>query len=422
MKTNENASHIYKLNEIPGFIDSKLNDPDVKLKELTEGSVSFLVPESSSIYDAPAFFNPIMVLNRDISILFCKLYSQKVDHKIRVVEPLAGIGIRGMRLASELDDIVAEIVINDFDQITTQIANYNIHLKGLTSQVKQFKREARSFLLNLAEKGFKFHYLDLDPFGSPAQFIDSIWSVLSLSAIVSITATDMTALCGVYPNSCLRKYGAIPLNNFHTHETASRILIGSSVLSAARQGYGIKPIFTLSADHYVKVFFTTRKGRGEANQATLQIGFSFTCDECMQIEYRSGLVNEPPTCCGNMVKAGPLWTGNLFDEEWCSNALIELEEEIDTNQNTKVKYHTSNRLLKILTEGKEAFNLRGYYAIDLISSKLKIKQPKFKIFKAEMEKRGYKAIQTRFRKQAFRTDAKMELINKIFQEISETED
>ncbi len=422
MKTNETTSQIYKLNEIPGFIDSKLNEPGVELKEFTEGNISFFVPEASSIYDAPAFFNPIMVLNRDISILFCKLYSKKVDHKIRVVEPLAGIGIRGMRLASELGDIIAEIVINDFDQITTQIANFNIRSKGLESQVKQFKREARSFLHNLSEKGFKFHYLDLDPFGSPAKFIDSIWSVLSLSAIVSITATDMTALCGVYPNSCLRKYGAIPLNNFHTHETASRILIASTVLSAARQGYGIKPIFTLSADHYAKVFFTTRKGRGEANQATSQIGFSFTCDDCMQIEYKSGLVNEPPSCCGKMVKAGPLWTGNLFDEEWCSNALFELEEETDINSIQKVKYDTSNRLLKILTEGKQAFCLKGYYAIDLISSKLKIKQPKFKIFKAEMEKRGYKVIQTRFRKQAFRTDAKMEVITKVFQEISETED
>ena len=91
MKTSEKITREYKLNEIHGFVETKLPDPDIELKELTEGNVNFSVPDASTIYDAPAFFNPVMILNRDLSILFCKLYSQTVDHKIRVIEPLAGI-------------------------------------------------------------------------------------------------------------------------------------------------------------------------------------------------------------------------------------------------------------------------------------------------------------------------------------------
>jgi tRNA (guanine26-N2/guanine27-N2)-dimethyltransferase len=411
----------YDLKSISGYIDSEYEWPDIVTKKLNEGQIEFQVADASSIYDAPAFFNPIMVLNRDISILFCDVYRSKVDHPIRIIEPLAGIGIRGMRLVSELSNNISEVVINDFEEITTKIANLNRYELGLESRVIQFKREAKALLSDLAERNFKFHYLDLDPFGPPVKFLDSIWSVLTLSAIISITATDMTALCGVYPDACLRKYGGLPLNNFHTHETASRILISSVVLSAARHEFGVTPIFTLSADHYAKVFFETRKGRGEANAATKQLGFSYTCNKCMQIFYIQGFNSPAPDCCGQLEKAGPLWVGDLFDKEWSNSGLQIVEENVEDNIDRKASLPSVKRLIKILKEGVDGYNLHGYYAIDEISRKLKIKQPKFIVFREAMEKKGFRVVPTLFRKQSFRTDASIDTINRVFLDISESE-
>jgi tRNA (guanine26-N2/guanine27-N2)-dimethyltransferase len=419
MTKNETNKLEYDLSSISGYVDNKLEWPDVPPKKLNEGQTEFQVADATSIYDAPAFFNPIMVLNRDMSILFSRIYKSRVDHPIRVIEPLAGIGIRALRLVSELGESISEIVINDFDQTTTHIASYNRHQLGFENKVIQFKREAKSLLLDLAEKNFKYHYLDLDPFGPPVQFLDSIWGVLSLSAIVSVTATDMTALCGIYPDACLRKYGSIPLNNFHTHETASRILINSVVMSAGRHGVGLTPIFTLSADHYVKVFFETRKGRGEANKAAKQLGFSYTCKNCMQIFYIAGFNQPSPKCCGELSRAGPLWVGDLFSKVWSEKGYELVSKNLDSETSNLLP--SAKRLLKILTEGFNGFNLPGYYAIDEISSKLRIKQPKFLVFKEAMEERGYKAILTQFRKQSFRTDASIEIINEVFKTISERE-
>lgn len=420
MKSNSNHEMEFDLRSISGHIREKMQLDDFPIKLLEEGTIEFQVADSSSIYDAPAFFNPVMVLNRDISILFCEIYKSRVDHQLRIIEPLAGIGTRGMRLVSELNDSISEVVINDFDQETTLIANHNIYSLGMENKVIQFKREGKALLTELAEKSYKFHYLDLDPFGPPTPFIDSLWGVLTLSAVVSITATDMTALCGVYPSSCLRKYGAIPLNNFHTHETAARIVIATSVFSAARQGIGAFPLFTLSADHYAKVFFQTRKGRGEANKATEQIGYSYTCEECMQIYYIPGLTAESPKCCTELNKAGPLWTGNIFDQDWCIQGYQILETILDSETETK-RYPSAKRLLKIMKEGIDAHDLPGYYAMDILSSKMKHKQPKFKVFKEEMESKGFRTIQSRFRKQSFRTEAPMSKVKEIFQQIAERE-
>ncbi|MCE7734553.1 MAG: hypothetical protein GPJ54_06730 [Candidatus Heimdallarchaeota archaeon] len=420
MTSNTEKDFIFDLKSISGHISNKLEPHDSTTKIIEEGTIEFQVMDSSSIYEAPAFFNPVMVLNRDISILFCEIYKSLVDHKLRIIEPLAGIGTRGMRLVAELGDAISEVVINDFDEVTTQIANFNIHALGLEDKVLQFKREAKALLTELAENSYKFHYLDLDPFGPPTPFLDSLWQVLTLSAFISITATDMTALCGVYPNACLRKYGAIPLNNFHTHETAARILIATSVFSAARQGIGAFPIFTLSADHYAKVFFQTRKGRGEANKATAQVGYSYTCKNCTQLYYIAGLTTNPPTCCAELDKAGPLWTGDIFSKDWCVQGFEILESIINSETETK-RFPSAKRLMKILQEGIDAYDLHGYYAIDLISSNLRVKQPKFKIFKEEMEKMGYRAVQSRFRKQSFRTDAPVEKISEIFQQVAEKE-
>lgn len=397
--------------------------PSIPYKIVTEGLIEFRVSDSESIYDSPAFFNPVMVLNRDLSILFVRVYSKRKGKPIRVFEPLAGIGIRAMRMGSEADQSISEIVINDFNEVTTKIAAYNISKLELTEKITLFKREARALAFDLVENFMRYHYIDLDPFGSPAPFIDSVWTTLTLNAMISVTATDMTALCGVYPNACLRKYGATPLNNYHTHETAARILIASISKSAARHEIGIKPIFTASVDHYTKVFFEVRKGRGEANVSVNQIGFSYTCTNCFDIKYIQGRINEKIECCGEIKMAGPLWVGDIFDSNWCKEARIILQEEEknDIADPSKSKFPSTKKILKMLDEGIHSSGLPGYFAVDEISRKLKTMQPKFKLIAEELEKLSYRCVNTHFTKQAFRSDASGEIVVETIKKLVEND-
>jgi tRNA (guanine26-N2/guanine27-N2)-dimethyltransferase len=402
------------IRDIPGCAINDAKVPEIPTIMKSEGKIEFMVADGDSIYDAPAFFNPVMVLNRDLALLFTRIYSETFGYKVRAIEPLAGIGIRAFRMLTEAEDYVEEVVINDYNDITIQISNFNIEKLQIQDRIHSFKREAKSLMLDLAENGLKFHYLDLDPFGPPTPFIDSIWSVLALRSMVAVTATDMTALCGVYPKACLRKYGSIPLNNHHTHETAARILIATVVRSAARLERGVRPVFTASVDHYTKVFYIVNKSAGAITEAVSQIGFSYTCKSCFQIYYEAGIIAKSKTCCSEVITdiAGPLWVGDLFDKEWCGNGLIIIDDYLDKVKEAKIKgedrpylYPSFKRMKKLLDEGVQGYDLHGYYCMDVISRQYRIAQPRIDKLAEKLNEDGYRFVKSNFVKQAFRTDA-----------------
>lgn len=404
------------VHKINGEVDQNLTWPEnVPAKKEKEGNVEFLVPESESIYDAPAFFNPVMVLNRDFSLLIVVTESKKYNLKLRVFDPLAGIGVRGFRMIKEINDYISEVVINDIGDITSKIANFNAQKLEIHDKLVQYQREAKALSAELAENHKKYHYIDLDPFGSPAPFIDSIWPTLQLNGIVAITATDMTALCGVYPDACLRKYGAIPLNNHHTHETAARILIAAVVKSAARFERGITPLITISIDHYVKIFFHVHHGRGDANESMKLIGYSYTCKKCFEVKYISGIIQSNVTCCGDFDIAGPLWTGNLFEKTYCEDALS-VQKSLELNSYV---LPSQKRITKILMEGIKTSELKGYYCMDIIGKSLKQTQPSMDAMEEELSKRGFSFYRTYFRKQSFRSNAPGKEVLKIFQYLAD---
>ncbi len=401
------------IREVRGYYPPNDEWPDVSAKMIKEGGIEFKMVDAENIYDAPAFFNPVMVLNRDLAILFAEVYSQKNEVEIRVFEPLAGIGIRALRMAKESSEFISEIVINDFGEISSKIAAYNIKKLALGEKIYQFRREARSLSLDLSEQRFRYHYIDLDPFGPPTPFIDSMWPVMHRRSMIAVTATDMQALCGVYPKACNRKYGGFPLNNHHTHETAARLMIASVVRSAARFDRGLKPIFTSAVDHYTKVFFLSFQQKGAANNAVEIIGYSYTCDNCSQIKYIAG-DRRYVDCCGNIEIAGPLWTGDLFDKEWCELAMKQLQTK---------DLSSKRRIEKLLLEGIDASGLPGYFSMDVIGRRLHVTQPSFKRISEQIISRGYRCVKTRFTNNSFRSDIPgvelMELIKNLVQELKE---
>ena len=62
------------IQDIPGYISNEVKDPEISIIQKSEGKIEFMVADGESIYDAPSFFNPIMVLNRDLALLFTRIY------------------------------------------------------------------------------------------------------------------------------------------------------------------------------------------------------------------------------------------------------------------------------------------------------------------------------------------------------------
>ena len=127
-----------------------------------ENSVKFYTPKETKITKKlPVFYNPLMKLNRDISIEVIKTLKPK-----KICLPLAGTGIRALRILKETPS--KEVLINDFNPKAKKIITKNLKLNNLKTEVTS--KDANILL----RESTGFDYIDIDPFGSPVYFMDSV--------------------------------------------------------------------------------------------------------------------------------------------------------------------------------------------------------------------------------------------------------
>ena len=67
----------------------------------------------------------------------------------------------------------------------------------------------------------RFSIIDLDPYGSPSQFLDGAVQSVDDGGLLCVTCTDMGGLCGNHGEAAFAKYGCMPLKAKYCHEMVS---------------------------------------------------------------------------------------------------------------------------------------------------------------------------------------------------------
>lgn len=282
-------------------------DPDGGLVEGT--TRLFPPPARSSTGRGPAardaeapFYNPAMGLNRDLSVLLLQAEAAARGRELDVADVLAGTGARSLRLANEVD---APLVVHANDADPKALAALE---RGRTAntipsdRLQVIEGPAHAFLA-----GRRFDAVDVDPFGSPAPFVDAAVRATRHDGLVCLTATDTGALCGTYPKACRRRYGAEPLHRpAWRAEAGLRILQAAVVRAAGRFDRSAAPVFAVAEGHWMRVVMRIRDSRRGADAAARSLGW----------------VQEDPATGGAVLRdasgprgevGGPLWTGPLHD-------------------------------------------------------------------------------------------------------------
>ena len=384
-----------------------------------EGKVRVLVPRLSAYgvvpsdyapSKAPVFYNPVMELNRDLTVLAFKAYQHLVDREINICEPLTSQGIRGIRFAAEINQ-VRSVLLSDINKHAYDLATYNIKLNNLEDKVKIEYKDANCVLSCNASPKKRFDIIDIDPFGTPAPYLDSAFRALKNNGLLAVTATDLAPLCGVHSKACIRKYGGKPLRTEYCHELAVRLLIGSMAAVAAQHDIGIMVVFSHSTDHYIRVYIQIGYGCQKADVTLKNTGYILHCFSCMhrEIAYQPFGNSVCPECGSKMDYAGPLWTGRLDDSDFISQMLIE-------NKNTAFK--NSGRITKLLNSiNNEASAPPTYFVIDKLSQKINLPAPSNQTFLTALKKSGLIAIPTHFNPRGIKTDAAALAMQKLLREI-----
>jgi len=226
---------------------------------INEGKAIIKIKKSDKVSkEMDVFYNPVMQLNRDITILLLQQFPP-----MNLCDPLAASGIRAIRFVKELkyksivvNDVSKRSVnsiknnfklnkINNFTMIKNSINNSKIKKNIDDKKIKIFNEDANLFLLN--SKGFD--YIDIDPFGTSNSYLDSAVKRISRNGILAVTNTDTAALAGTYPKACIRKYWSVPKRDYMMHETGLRILIRKIQLIGMQYDKALFPVFSYFKDH-----------------------------------------------------------------------------------------------------------------------------------------------------------------------------
>ncbi len=380
----------------------------MRLAVVREGKALLYIPDTrqaltgrGSIEPAwlDVFYNPVMTFNRDLSVIVARA---SLRGNFAFVDAMAGTGVRGIRYSLEVEGAEYGIV-NDIDPSAYRIISMNVRLNGLEGVLRPANRDVNVLLSSAArELGLRFDLIDVDPFGSPAPYVASAMGALRRGGLLGVTATDLAVLGGSKPLAALRKYWVTSLGPLrHYREVAIRVLLAYMARVAASLDKVMRPLLSISVDHYVRVFVSLDAGARRADEMLKE---NLGCLEGVT----GGLVMMTRACNKGY---GPLWVGPLFDAEVVRGALGLLE---------RLEYlETSERLRWLLETAKEELQLQSFFhqRLDQICSAQRSNMPTLDEVKDHLLSLGYKFSRTHLSTVGFRTNAPPEVLSRLCSEV-----
>jgi tRNA (guanine26-N2/guanine27-N2)-dimethyltransferase len=329
---------------------------------LDEQSRPTHMPRGPAKRTGPGFLNPAMAPARTRSVMLLNDalehgWLARTDQSIRILDALCATGVRVRRWRNEIPSHLQKrlrITANDLDDFALDWAKAS-HATHPPSQDVQHRPEddryGNSYTQNF-ENGLNFRqvdariamietghqWIDLDPFGSPVQFLDSALQGLSRIGVLEITATDTAALTGSSSSSQARRYGAKGIVDVYAHDDAVRLLLATVATAAARLDKAITPLLALFDGHHVRISCLVKTSREQASEIGENIGWRVREDD---VPYR--FVRHPTP---EQVKrgSGPLWIGPLWDKKIASRMTEEKAIELCQPDSNEVDYFISQGL------------------------------------------------------------------------------
>ncbi|XP_058684985.1 LOW QUALITY PROTEIN: tRNA (guanine(26)-N(2))-dimethyltransferase-like, partial [Poecile atricapillus] len=358
----------------PGPPPSSGDPPGTGETLITEGSATMAFPGGNEV-----FYNPVQEFNRDLTCAvlteFARLRlrpkgirvllpgeeepggspqnppetprtarpGEICEGGLRVLEPLAASGLRSVRFAREVPGLAA-VVAGDRSPRAAALIARNVALNGVGGLVTPCQADARVLMNQSQAQRDPFDVIDLDPYGSPAMFLDAAVQAISDGGLLCVTCTDMAVLAGNSSESCYSKYGSVSLKGKFCHEMALRIVLHALDLRANCYQRFVLPLLSLSADFYVRVFVRVFTGQAKVKASASKQALVFHCVGCgshhlqrlgRATSHGSGFkfsaATGPPVgpscefCQQRHQVGGPVWAEPLHDPPFVGRILEALE-------------------------------------------------------------------------------------------------
>ncbi|XP_074423090.1 tRNA (guanine(26)-N(2))-dimethyltransferase isoform X1 [Larus michahellis] len=336
---------------------------------------------------------------------------------LRVLEALAASGLRSIRFAKEVPGLRA-VVANDFSARAVELMSRNVAFNGVGDLVAPRMADARMLMHQCKADREPFDVIDLDPYGSPAPFLDAAVQAVGEGGLLCVTCTDMGVMAGNSAETCYSKYGAVSLKGKFCHEMALRIILHSLDSRANCYQRFIVPLLSVSADFYIRVFVRVFTGQAKVKASASKQALVYHCVGCGTHHlqrlgkvtshgtgFKYGAATGPPVgptcefCQQRHQLGGPMWAEPLHDPAFVEGVLAALER-------SPGRFQTEERMrgmLSVITE--ELGDVPLYYTLDSLSSTIHCNTPSLLQVRSALLHAGYRVSLSHACKNAVKTDA-----------------
>ncbi|MEX0588016.1 MAG: N2,N2-dimethylguanosine tRNA methyltransferase [Cyanobium sp.] len=259
------------------------------------------------------FFRPESRPSRDLGVLLAR--SLAARGRLRVLDAMAGCGIRALRYALEAG---AEAVwANDADPDRLPLLEQN--LAGRVG-LRCTARTAQHLLADCLQRQERFELVDLDGFGCPTALLPLALEAVAFDGVLYLASTDGRSPTGHDRSAAIRSLGAAARAHPASWELALRLQLGSVARTAWALGRGIEPLFGFSEGRTFRSAVRLRR-RASPRQEE-QLGMLAHCHGCghQQVQPLIRLRQWQPCLCSPdsnppLAISGPLWIGPLQDPD-----------------------------------------------------------------------------------------------------------
>ncbi|KAM8987135.1 tRNA (guanine(26)-N(2))-dimethyltransferase [Ara ararauna] len=336
---------------------------------------------------------------------------------LRVLEALAASGLRSIRFAKEVPGLQA-VVANDCSARAKELIGRNVAFNGVGALVTPSMADARMLMYQCKADREPFDVIDLDPYGSPAHFLDAAVQAVSEGGLLCVTCTDMGVLAGNNAETSYSKYGAVSLKGKFCHEMALRIILHSLDRTANCYQRFIVPLLAVSADFYIRVFVQVFTGQGKVKASASKQALVYHCVGCGTHHlqrmgkatahgngFKYGAATGPPVgptcefCQQRHQLGGPIWAEPLHDVPFVQRVLAALER-------SPQRFQTQERMQGVLSGiAEELSDVPLYYTLEGLSSTVHCNTPSLLQFSSALLHAGYRVSLSHACRTAVKTDA-----------------
>jgi tRNA (guanine26-N2/guanine27-N2)-dimethyltransferase len=275
------------------------------------------------------------------------------------------------------------VTINDWNTKAVDLIQQNVEALGLAAEVT---REDANVLMS----GRTFDAVDLDPFGTPAPFVDS--AARSAGNYLFVTATDTAPLCGAHLKAGMRRYFSRPRNTEYHAEVGLRTLMGFVVREVIKYDRGVEPLFCYAHEHFHRLHLRLRYGAAAADRALARLGYVMQCPQCLYRSEQAGMLPEPEEC--------PLCSADLVP--------VAMQEALPA-----VTVGTGARIGRLLATCRQELDTSSHYDYHVIAKHLRVSPGGIGTVIEQLQALGYRASRAHYSGTAIKTDAPLPVLEKV---------